>query len=90
MAYRDAGRYEEAIAVSREAIIKEPRNVIAHVVLTSTYSMLDRMDEARTAAAEILRIDPSFSLDRFAKTRPHIDPDNTARCADSFRKAGLK
>jgi adenylate cyclase len=90
MAYRDAGRYEEAIAVSRKAIMKEPNNVIAHVVLISTYSMLNRMDEARTAAAEILRIDPTFSLDRFAKTRPHIDPGNTARFADSLRKAGLK
>ena len=90
MAYRDAGRYEEAIAVSRKAIIKEPNNVIAYVVLASTYSMLNRVDEARTAAAEILRIDPSFSLDRFAKIRPHIDTDNTARFADSLRKAGLK
>ena len=52
--------------------------------------MLGREDAARATAAVVLRIDPEFSVEHFAKTRPHIDPANTARFADALRKAGLK
>jgi adenylate cyclase len=90
MAYREAGRYEEAITACQKAIHREPDNVFAYIVLASTYSVLGLQDEAHTAAAEVLRIDPKFSVEHFAKTRAHIDPANTARFADALRKAGLK
>ena len=47
-------------------------------------------EEAQAAAAEVLNIDPKFSLDYFAESRPHIDPANTARLIETLRKAGLK
>jgi adenylate cyclase len=90
MAYREMGRYEESITACKKAIHRQPDNLIAYLVLTATYSLLGREDEARVAAAEILRISPKFSLDYFAKTRPHIDPANTASYIDALRKAGLK
>ena len=90
MAYRETGRYEEAIAACQEAIRRQSNNVIAHLVLCSSYTMVGREDDARAEAVEVMRIDPKFSLERFAKVRPHIDPDNTARFVDSLRKAGLK
>jgi TolB-like protein/Tfp pilus assembly protein PilF len=90
MAYRETGRYEESITACKKAIKRQPSNLFAHLILASTYSLLDRKEEARAAAAEVLRINPKFSLDYFAKTRPHIDPANTARFIDALRKAGLK
>jgi tetratricopeptide (TPR) repeat protein len=90
MAYREAGRYEEAIAACQEAIKRQSNDVIAHLVLCSSYIMIGREDDARAEAVEVMRIDPKFSLERFAKVRPHIDPDNTARFVDSLRKADLK
>jgi len=90
MAYRETGRYEESIIACKKAIKRQTSNVFAHLILASTYSLLDRKEEARAAAAEVLRISPKFSLDYFAKTRPHIDPANTARFIDALRKAGLK
>jgi TolB-like protein/Tfp pilus assembly protein PilF len=90
MAYRETGRYEESITACKKAIKRQPSNLFAHLILASTYSLLDRKEEARAAAAEVLRISPKFSLDYFAKTRPHIDPANTARFIDALRKAGLK
>ena len=90
MAYRETGRYEESITACKKAIKRQPSNVFAHLILASTYSLLDRKEEARLAAAEVLRISPKFSLDYLAKTRPHIDPANTARFIDALRKAGLK
>jgi adenylate cyclase len=90
MAYREAGRYEQAISACQEAIRRQSNNVFAHLILCSTYILVGREDEARAEAAEVMRIDPKFSLERFLKVRPHIDPENTARFADSLRKAGLK
>jgi TolB-like protein/Tfp pilus assembly protein PilF len=90
MAYREMGRHEESITACKKAIQRQPDNLFAYLVLAATYSLLGREDEARAAAAEILRISPRFSLDYFAKTRPHIDPANTASYIDALRKAGLK
>ena len=90
MAYREAGRYEEAITACQKAIQRQPNNLIAHVILAATYIMIGREDEACAEATEALRINPKFSVERMVKVRPHIDPANTVRYADALRKAGLK
>jgi adenylate cyclase len=90
MAYREAGKYEESITVCKKALKLQPNNIYAHIVLAATYSLLNRQEEAQAAAAEVLNIDPKFSLDYFAESRPHIDPANTARLIETLRKAGLK
>jgi adenylate cyclase len=90
VALRDAGRYEEAIAQLRKAIDREPRDIMSFIVLTSTYSMAGREKEAREAAAEVLKINPKFSLEQFAKIHPYKDPVTKDRYIDSLRKAGLK
>jgi adenylate cyclase len=90
MAYRDIGRYEEAIAACKKVLHRQPNNLIAHIVLAATYSFSGRQEEARAEAAEVLRIDPKYSLERLAKTRPHKNQANTARFIDALRKAGLK
>ena len=64
--------------------------LLAHVVLTATYSMMGREKEARAEAAEVLRINPKFSLDYFAKALPFKDQSVTDNHVDAFRKAGLK
>jgi adenylate cyclase len=47
------------------------------------------MDEARAQAKEIMRINPKFSVDRFAKTDPQKNKDVKKRYIDALRKAGL-
>jgi adenylate cyclase len=64
------GRYEEAITQIKKAIEREPRDIMSYIVLASTYSMAGREKEARAAAAEVLKINPKFSLDQFAKIHP--------------------
>jgi adenylate cyclase len=90
MAYRETGRYEESIIACKKALQREPTNLYAHLVLAATYSLLNRQKEASASATEALRISPKFSLDYLAKSRPHIDPANTARFIEALRKAGLK
>jgi adenylate cyclase len=90
MALRDTGRYEESISACRKALNREPKNVVLHLALAATYVLSGREEEARAVTAEILRIDPKFSLEHLAKTRPHKNQANTARFIDALRKAGLK
>ncbi len=89
-AYRDTGRYEEAIALVKKAIERDPRDIISHIILTATYSMAGREEDARAAAAEILKINPHFSLERFVKVHPYKDPVMRERYYNSLRRAGLK
>jgi hypothetical protein len=52
--------------------------------------MMGREKEARAEAAEVLRIDPKFSLDFLAKILPYKDQSRRDKVINALRKAGLK
>ena len=52
--------------------------------------MMDREKEARAEVAEVLRINPKFSLDYYAKTLIFKDQSVNDRAIAALRKAGLK
>jgi TolB-like protein len=89
-ALRTTGRFEEAVSAYKKAIQIAPDNISAHLGLVATYSMMGREKEARAEAAEVLRINPKFSLDYKAKTLPYKDQSVTDRYVAALRKAGLK
>jgi tetratricopeptide (TPR) repeat protein len=89
MTLREAGHYEEAIAITKKAIEKEPDDLLAHVGMVVHYTYAGRMDEARAAAREVLRLNPKFSADQFGKVLPIKDPAVTARIVESLKKAEL-
>ena len=66
-ALRNTGRFEEAISAYKKAIQIAPNNIHAHLGLAATYSLMGREKEARAEAAEVLRINPKFSLDYYAR-----------------------
>ena len=66
-----AGRFEEAVSAYKKAIQLSPNNIFAHIRLAATYSLMGREKEARAEAAEVLRINPKFSLDWLQK-QSHI------------------
>ncbi len=90
MALRMTGRFEEAVSAYKKAIQLEPNNIFSHVNLAATYSLMGREKEAHAEAAEILRINPKFSLDNYAKGLPYKDQSETDKIANALRKAGLK
>ncbi len=67
-ALRNAGRLEEAVSAYKKVFQRAPDHLIAHVALTTVYSLMGREEEARAEAQEVLRINPKFSLIRFKKT----------------------
>jgi adenylate cyclase len=90
MALMDAGRFEEAVLSYKKSIQRAPDYIAAHIGLVITYSSMGRDEEARAEAAEVLRIDPKFSLDYFAKTVPLKDQSQIDKGIDILRRAGLK
>ena len=90
IALRDSGQYDEAIALQKKAIEREPNDTLAYIVLASSYALAGREEEARAAAKELLRVNPAFSLERLAKTTPHKDREVAERFIEALRRAGLK
>jgi adenylate cyclase len=89
-ALRMTGRFEEAVLAYKKALQRAPDNIMAHIGLLATYSMMARDEEARAEAAEVLRINPKFTLDYYVKTLPYKDQSVTEGLVDACRKAGLK
>jgi adenylate cyclase len=88
--YEMMGRHEEAIEACKKVVGMHPRNMPAWLVLTMAYSSLDRMEEARAAASEVLKLNPNFSVEPFAKAMPYKIEENRKIMADALRKAGMK
>jgi predicted Zn-dependent protease len=57
-AYYLAGRPEEAIAPLKQYLARYPNFLGGHLILAAVYSELGREAEARTEAAEVLRLNP--------------------------------
>jgi adenylate cyclase len=88
--YRFAGQYEEAITILKRALLLNPTFWPADIHLAVAYSELGQEEEAHVAAAEVLRINPSFSLELGRQTWPYKDPAQMERDMATLRKAGLK
>ncbi len=89
VAYRDSGQYEKAIETSKKALQQQPSYQFPYIHMTISYIRLGREEEARTTAAELLRVNPKFSLERYAKVLPFPKPI-ADRIVEDLHKAGLK
>ena len=82
----EARQYEEAIrALSHLPTIYH----WDYYYLVASYAHLDRMERARSCAAEILRARPNFTLKDVGMTEPFKDPADLEHLLDGLRKAGL-
>jgi adenylate cyclase len=89
VAYRDSGQYEKAIEECKKALQREPNNQFPYIHMAISHLRLGREEEARAAAADLLRINPKFSLERYAQTLPFTKPV-ADRIVEDLRRAGLK
>jgi adenylate cyclase len=79
------GRYEEAVAALTR-MNQVPNLVRRHIA--ANYVRLGRMEEARQMAAEFLKNDPDYRLEREA-VWPHKDPKDLEDLIADLRRAGL-
>jgi adenylate cyclase len=72
-AYMLDGQYEEAVAILQKGVQRDPDAFLGYVYLSTAFSLLGREKEARKTAEEVLRLNPTFSLEWYAKTMPYKD-----------------
>jgi tetratricopeptide (TPR) repeat protein len=89
-AYAVAGHYEEAVAPLQRFLSRYPNWLPFHLILAAVYSELDKDPKAQKEAAEVLRLNPNFSLEVHKQRMPIKDPVVLERHIAALRKAGLK
>jgi len=89
-AYVVAEHYEEARAPLQRFLSDYPNILPAHLMLAAVYSELGQDADARKEAAEVLRLNPKFSLAVHKQRMPIKDPAVLERHIAALRKAGLK
>jgi adenylate cyclase len=89
-AYRLTGRYDEAIITLKKALGLFPKSLGAHQHLAVIYAELGRDDEAQAEVAEMLQINPKYSLDGLRQRLLYRDPAEIERYLAALHKAGLK
>ena len=89
-AYHQAWRNEEAITTLKKYSARNPTAISAYTGLACSYSDLGRYEEARAAAAEVLRLSPNFTTDAWKQAQFIRDSAELERHITNLRKAGLK
>jgi adenylate cyclase len=87
LSYCWTGHYDEAIKWCEKAVRQDPDSFLTRLMMTVVYSSSGREEDARTEAAEVLRINPKFSVKKWGKAA--TGPD-TEKFIAALRKAGLK
>jgi len=90
VAYCMVGRFDEAAEQAKKAVERGPKNQFTYLGLASACILAGREEEARAAAAEVLKINPTFSVEQFARRLPYRDKSFVDCTIDTWRKAGLK
>ena len=83
-------RYKETIAVCRSTIALHPNHAGAWRLMTVSLGLLGRTDEAKSALAHTLTLQPDLSGDHVEINTVYANPADRARFLEGLRKAGLK
>jgi len=89
-AYLMTRQYDKAIATQQKVLSRNRNFLDSHLILTISYSELNREEEARAEASEVLRLSPTYSLDVLRQTWACKDRADMERMFAALRKAGLK
>jgi adenylate cyclase len=88
-AYFMTGQYAEAIDTWKKALYINPDYLPAHAFLASCYISMGRRNESGASVAEVLRIDPDFTISSYARTLPYKNDVDLKRYTDALKKAGF-
>jgi adenylate cyclase len=90
LAHYAQGSYEEAVRWGKLSASENPLYTANLRYLIAALGALDRLDEARNAAAILMQREPDFRLGAFEQTlQPFGDPELSARYIQHLRKSGL-
>jgi adenylate cyclase len=89
LVYFQAGDCKEALAVCEKGLKRERDNLNSHAIRAAVYGYCGREEEARVEAAEVLRINPKFTVESYTRILPYRYPSNKDLTIQGLRKAGL-
>ena len=87
ISYRMVGQYDKAIEYLEKATKRYPNFLFAHLNLSACYILAGRDKEAYAEAKEVLRLNPKFTVDRFAKALQLRNQEEKDRFIGALRKA---
>lgn len=82
-------RYDDAIATFQQALERGHSPLLAHSNLAAVYAEQNRLDQARTHAAEVFKMVPDASLETTRQWARFKNPTDTERLVDALRSAGF-
>jgi adenylate cyclase len=88
-AYYMLKRYAESIPPLRECAARMSIFRVGHLWLAAACAQHSQIADARAAAADVLRIEPDFTIDRWKCTAAYKDPADAEHLFEGLRKAGL-
>jgi adenylate cyclase len=88
-AYYVLRQYAKAVPPLRECAARMSIFRIGHLWLAAAYAQSGQIADAKAAAAEVLRIEPGFAIDKWKCTAVYRNPDDAEHLFDGLRKAGL-
>jgi adenylate cyclase len=88
-AHFSLGDYETAARHLLERIARMPGTDASRMLLASCYGQLGRAEDARKAWAELLTVNPHFSVQQRARVLPYKDPGDFQKIVEGLAKAGL-
>ena len=89
-AYRLAGLHDKAIESFKKVLKQNPDHFLAKVYLAATYGETGQKEEGQRAADEVIRINPKFLVDPYAKRLPYRNRDDIEQIIEGLHKAGLE
>ena len=82
-------RYREAVRLLRECASRLPNLQWPHLWLAAAYAQSGQLEEARKEVAEVLRVNPGFTIGSWKRLAVYKDPKDAEHHIDGSRKAGL-
>src|SRR5262249_40627622 len=84
-------QYSEALPHLREVVGRAPNSTGGHLWSAANYAQSGQFEEARREAAEAVRIDPTFSIERTARNQAAVCRyrEESEHYLDGLRRAGL-
>ena len=83
------GDYPETERILRSRLERNPEAATAYELLAASLGLMGRTEEAAEAWAQVLRLAPSFSIERRRRVLPFRNPADFERRVEGLRRAGV-
>lgn len=91
LAHYSNGNYEDAVKWGRMSVAENPTFSAPHRYLAAALAAANRMDEARSVASHLLKLEPNFRLDQYEQTlQPFRHSEIKAQHLQHLTSAGLE